>query len=644
QTLQITLRRGSGRLNRWNSGAIVLQSSNAAFVTQRLPVGAVFSGAGLPDPLTLDVDANRGRFDLDLPDLLETSELVIRTSALVRPQSFTPRLVGDPTRNDALDSVAGTRRVFFDVPEDTLMLHAETFSSTSLDVDLFIGRDLNNDGQPQFDELRCSSQSPDDLERCQIIEPEAGPWWLVVQNWNASIEGSDIVPFELAVLAAEEDPSLVSFGPGLHPGGPISLPVYWDQPAMLRNERWIGAVGLASSPDALADVGVVSAALTRRAIEIPKHTALFESQPMPVVVAGGGVTHRKLFIDVPPTATRLTVDVEGDIDRATLRLRAFSSLAASVPDTPPAPANVLAEFTPTATGRRAVFSAPSGGRLTNARYYIVLENDQPQETLVTVTASVEELGSIPTQRGLWGPETRAINQGFDWEVGGDNSFLLWYTYDEQGLPTFYISAALPEDPQSSYFSAPLLRVTSNGERQTPVVVGEVQSTRIAADRMMIAWRLNGNHGAEMFNPNHGSSCPTINGQQRSFLGHWISQGAFTGGITWLITATSEAAVRYYYDRTNQPRWVIADTELPATLPNGNRMEVLDLRGWCAYCEPVPLEADVVGTLERQFLNLVSVRDVTDFVAGAGIDTSVSNDRQLLRLSNVLQCSNAESQN
>jgi len=642
--LQIEISRGGVELGQWGAGSVVLTPAANTFTTQRLPVGALMAAGETPGPQTFTSAGNRGRGEVTIPELVDVDELVVRTSSLLRPTRREPSLVQDPTPGSTFDRSAGTVTEFFEVPEDALLLLAETFVSTAPDIDLFVGRDSNGDGVAQEGELVCSSRSPDELEKCEIEFPDSGSWWVLVQNWQSSISGSDIAPFEFAVFREERDPSLVVTAPGAHPGGPLTIPVYWDQPAMAREEKWQGAIALASSPDNLGDIGIVQVNVTRTGINAPAETALFESQPYPVVLPAGAI-HDLLYIDVPPGMMELEVTVEGSVSDVTIRRRGFDELAATVPNTPPAPNAVLLQATQGANEWRASLEDPQGGR-----YFVVLENDASTESEVIVTASVPvprlspppPLGTFPIPgRGAWSAARPSpINQGIDWQVGGGGRFAIWYTYDEAGLPTFYITDTVPE--VGAFFSAVLFRPTSNDERSSLKVVGEVQVTQISEGRMMYAWRLKGNHGAEMFDPVSGDTCPTIPSLGEDpvpLLGTWFSPDTTAGGSTVLITANTEAWIRFYYDNANSPRWIIADTELPAALPGGNRMEVLDFRGFCIYCDEGPITSDVVGTLERVFIDPTRVREVSDYVAGPPINTSIETDRELVPLSFPVECPN-----
>ncbi len=639
--IEIRISRGSIDFGQWAAGSVVLDPDSSQLATQRLPVGAFIAAGEAPEEQSFVTQTSRGRDELTIPELVDLDELVIRTSPLLRPTRREPSLAPDPTQGDAFDGSAGTVTEFVEVKPDSMLLLAETFASTAPDIDLFVGRDRNGDGVAQEAEIVCESISPDEIERCEVEFPEAGTWWIHVQSFTGS-GSSDRVPFEFAVFREEADPSLVVTAPGAHPGGSLTVPVYWDQPAMLRGQRWRGVIGVASAPDKSADIGLVPLRVTRSGENTPAETALFNDRTEPVVLPSDAI-HDRLYIDVPPGMASLDFVVEGSLADVTIRRRGFDELVDSVPLTPPAPTAIEVQADQAGDGWTASVDNPESGR-----YFVVLDNAGPDETRVDVTAAAvrAQAGTPPVPRlGLWTVLNRDIDirQGVEWQVGGGGRFALWYTYDEDGSPTFYITDTVPDDG-SAFFKAALFRSTSNGERSSLKAVGEVQITAIAEDRFMYAWRLNGNHGAEMFGPVNGRTCPTVStlGPDPSpLLGHWFSPDASGEGVTLLITDSSEAWIRYYYDDANEPRWVLADEELPATLPGGNRMEVLDFRGWCIYCEEGPITLDVVGTLERAFIDTDTVREVSDYVAGPPLNSSVNVDRNLLRLSSTGNCANQD---
>ncbi|MFU8877541.1 MAG: hypothetical protein ACNA7E_05315, partial [Wenzhouxiangellaceae bacterium] len=393
QQIEVTIRRGEVELGQWGRGSVVLTPASTSLVTQRLAVGARIAAGELPDVPELFVGANRGREDILIENLVDLEELVIRTSALTRAEQREVLLPQDPANSSAFNGEEGTFTEFFEVPAGTLMIQARTFQSTAVDIDLFVGRDDNGDGRAQEEELVCRSITPDDIELCRIEQPEPGTWWVRVQNWRSSLAGEDQVPFDFVVLTESDDPSLTATAPGRHPGGNLTVPVYWDQPAMARTEHWEGVVVLASSPDEVADIGMIPLSIRRFQQNQPAETALFNDQSLPVALAANS-THDRLYIDVPTSANRLQVEVQGDLNSVSLRRLGFDDLLETVPLTPPAPAQVLAEASRAGNTFTIDLQPASGANLEAGRYYVVLTNNSAAERFVEVRATVSEVAPV----------------------------------------------------------------------------------------------------------------------------------------------------------------------------------------------------------------------------------------------------------
>lgn len=654
QVLTVTINPGSAPVGEWSSGAVVLDSSNNQFVTQRLPVGALVAGGLLPDRVVYRSDTNRGRGTLEIQDAAAYPEAVYNTSPLVRPEQVLASLPQDASPTNPYNGGPGVFVQLVSVPVDGLLLHAETFASDSLDVDLFVGPDLNGNGLPDEDEEACASLSFNDQEQCEIRAPSAGNWWIMVQNFNDSVPGAtDNVPFEYAVLAAENDPSLVVSGIANHPGGDLELPVYWIEPAMLEQERWLGAIGIASTPDTLANVGIVPISVTRTDENTPEITPLFEGRTETVVVPSDSL-HDGIFLDVPAGTSGIEFEIEGALADVQLELYPFSEineLADFFGDLPPLPvigtppplgssAPVL-DIQQTGTGWSVSLLPGPGDNsiISEGRYYLLLDNDVGAESLVEITTNVIESDRLEPNFGLYSPRDRLIFQGFQWSLGGGNGLVVWYSFDESGDATFYLSGSEPPDPTSSYYSAPLFRFTSNGVRQTADLVGEVQVMAISETQISFSWTLNGTRNAEIQTIANGQDCPIVDGEPQPYQALWFPNEAREGGASVLATENVEIWIRYYFDNSGQPRWVYGDGLLEPTLPGGKRLRVDEFKGFCIYCEESPLSFETVGVMERQFFSLTEGREVIDFVSRPPLNETYSSDRPVIRLTDFAACSN-----
>ncbi len=641
QTLEITVTGSGSEGASLASGEIRLIAADSDMPEQRLQVGAVFGDSeSAPDQpiVSVQTESNRGRGTLGIGGVPELPEAVFNTSALIKPIEERFELPEDPTPDDPFSAGEGTKTFLVEVPEDTLMLWVETASDDSPDIDLFVGFDANGDGVADEDELVCVSwEFMESSERCLIANPEAGTWWIVVQNWMASSEeASDAVALDYAVLADNRsDYSLVASGVGNHPGGDLDLQVHWDDPSIRFGERRFGAIGLSSTPDSLADIGVIPVAVSRSQFFVPQPTALFPDQAYDVIVTAH-TSLDSVFLDVPPSAHTLTIDVQGHSDiEAELNRVDFSELGPHAPGTPSPPNTPLVSQGVTEAGITLQWGSESDP-LEPGRYYVRLRNVGDTERLVTVNASLAEYGRTEAQYGLWSPQSRLIFQGIEWQRAGPG-FMLWYSYDHAGLPQFYIATA-DIDENSSVWRATLERVTGNNVRQNVQVVGEISLTVIEDDLMSFAWRLNGAHGSELVTPDAPATCPEVDGELLSLTGHWFSPANPVGGTTMIVTENSQSYVRYYYDHDGVGRWVFVSA-LEDEL--GAAGEVRDFRGFCPNCEGFPMSFDenstAVGSHGVVFDSDSSATEIIEFTSAAPLNHDISLDVPIQKLSERLSC-------
>ncbi|WP_376696850.1 S8 family serine peptidase [Wenzhouxiangella sp. EGI_FJ10305] len=624
QTLAITINSGQIPLGATPESAVLLRPAGDHSM-QKLRVATTRS-------TDLEVASNRGQASIAMPAESALPEAVFRTSPLVKPTRESFGLVQDAISSDPYSGTEGRKTFLLEASENTLVLFAEVISSSAADIDLFVGFDENGNGVAESAEEECRSTSPDELEDCLIKMPEAGQWWVLVQNWEASASGiEDSVELDMAVLDAADDSSFVASGPGKHDGGPLNIDLYWDQPAMLRDERWIGVVGFASTPDLLADIDAVPVYVSRTGSNTPQSTALFDGETRSVVIPGD-TAHDLLFVDVPPSASGLEIDIQGQngIEGALYRLD-HDDIAGFAPETPPAPVSgSLASGSGSSTGFSLNHAAGVGLTIEPGRYYIVLDNPLSAERRVDVSVSIVESDDAALSRfGLYSPRDRIINQGFEWNAGAAG-LVVWYSYDEDGLPVFY-NAAGPIDENRSTWQNDLLRTTSIGVRNNINTVGRLGITALGEEDMIVSWRLNGAHGSERLGPDSAPTCPTVGGAPVSYGGHWFAPGQAQGGTTVIVNESFQAQVRYYFDDLGVGRWVISSTR-SGDGPLAEELDVLELRGFCPSCDEEPVTFEQVGTYSRVFEDEDSATETLVFESGPPLNQEYSTEVDIEKLS------------
>ncbi len=636
RTLEIEVDTGAAFAGSVGHGQIELTPTQGGFAAQRLAVGVQVSAIELPESLELSVDSNRGRHT-ETFNSGPLPEPVFRTSRLVAPRRESPSLREDISPSDPYSGSVGRETFLLDVPGDTLLLMADILSSTAVDIDLFIGRDDNGNGRADPNEEVCSSRSPEEIESCRIENPAEGSWWVLVQNWEASSSGAeDDVELEMAVLAASDGYSFAAAGPGFHSGGEFELDFYWDEPAMRRDQRRVAAVGMSSSPDRSEDLGVVPVYVTRTGDNAPETTVLFDGETRSVVIPAD-TRHDRIFVDVPPSARELQIEIEGQngVDGALYRID-HADIEGQAPGTPPAPTSgALVSGSGSGDGYSLDHAADGGDTIAPGRYYVALDNTASGERRVGISVDIEESESAELPDfGLWSPRDRTIYQGFEWAAGGAG-FVVWYSYDDEGVPVFY-NAVEPIESGRSTWSADLLRTTSIGVRNNIATVGHLGITALGADDMIVSWRLNGAHGSERLQPDSAPTCPTVGGEPASYTGHWSAPDSAQGGTTMIVTDSTQGQVRYYFDDLGVGRWVISENTAGGG-PLTEQLDLLELRGFCPNCEEVPVDIETVGSYSRIFDSETSATEITDFESLAPLNQSYSSQLSIEKLTARRTC-------
>ncbi len=579
-------------------------------VRQYLTLAVANNKSELPELVSFSTGDDKGQKTLTIPSLRGLSRARFLTSDLSVLEETTISLSQDPSRDDPYSGTGGRQTFLIDVPADSFGVYAQTPESGAKDIDLFVGFDANGDGIAQANEEACASTSPDATELCWINAPVAGQWWVLVQNWESSVAGAtDSVTVRYGVAENADSPVLFVAGPGTHVGGQLDLKLYFDDPSLEAGDLRIGGLeilsGLNTASESVASIPLV---FERSLVTRPKTTVLFPNETLPVNIQGGQV-HEKLFIDVPPTATELAVTVQGDAGiTASLRRVAFDQLPEFAPGTPPVPSTVLASGSGSSSGFTMTINDPQAGR-----YYVVLDNTLGPDRSVEVTTSLTESGRTEPRYALYSPVGREINQGLEFQNAGQ-PFAVWYSFDDEGVPIFYLGSAAWSEGSSVWVS-PLDRYTRGLDAQLATPAGRMAFTIIDRETAIFSWRLNGAHGSDLMSAGIiPETCVIEGGQTKSYTGHWYSPGRDQGGSTTIMSPGIQIQVRYYYDALGIGRWV--QLYAPTGGETAENLLVREYRGNCPNCDHSTSPTfDDIGIYSRQYSSESEGEEVLIFDSG-----------------------------
>lgn len=249
----------TGTLTEW---CVVISAGGGGPVlppVAHMPVAVIASGGSVPD--LVEIEANSSAGSMTVPGFVSGSpvtELQLGASGLVEGSYFSYEMSTDPTNGDPYDNLNDGTVYYevFNVPAGAHRLVAEIVASESPDIDLFVGTGAT----PSADTLVCFSATGIALEYCNVDDPAAGDWWVLVQDWEDSGNPPDTVVLSAAVVPDGDAGNFPLSGPASVPAGqPFDVEVGWNEPAFESDDYWYGSFDIgtdAGNPDNVGTTNV----------------------------------------------------------------------------------------------------------------------------------------------------------------------------------------------------------------------------------------------------------------------------------------------------------------------------------------------------------------------------------------------------
>lgn len=533
--------------------------------------------------LDLAVSTNRGHRDVVLFGLRSLPGVRFVASSLSAPQTEdialgldnTPETPWDQARVGAahvLGTLSGTSGA---------VMHWRVLSKAtglSGDVDLYVGEDTNNDGQPSENELRCVSAMSVAGERCELTAivgiAATGRYWVMLHNRSGSVQHGRLHRYEVPLLPS--DGSLVTTAPGiLAVGESFPLRVNWDDPSMLRGESRLGYIQM--------QLGGVTQAV------FPVRLSRNDNESSPLALVSGAEltlrvpvngSHEQLFIDVPAGASNLYVTTESatNVDIFLARVPAPVS-GGGVPVVGLAPHRSQAQAsgtTPSGNERVSVANPAMG------RWFITPVNATAIPATLVLRATVSG-SAVPVLRPGGYYNTGRSGHGLFLHPAGSYWAGIWYTYLQDRTPTwYYLQGSAPG--ANGVWRADVYRGTWVGGGGFLTVVGEAKVTPSSPDAFTFTYTLDGQVGSEAFSV-FGRGCPVIDGSPVDISQHYFDPTRSGAGYSVQVMTSPgpyEFHAMFVYDARGVPRFLVAENP-PINNATGT-LTVEQLFGFCPLCE------------------------------------------------------------
>lgn len=162
-------------------------------------------------------------------------------------------LAMDPTNANPYNNLEEVWWTTFSCPVNQQRIVVEVLSTTSNDLDIFIG--VGNTPHKTLE--KGSAATPGAMEYLSISNPAfSGTCWILVQNWDGSTEGDEV---SLAYgLVSKTAANFTVTGPSSVPAvTPFELTIDWNLPAFETTQVWYGYFSVGTSSTNVSNVGKV---------------------------------------------------------------------------------------------------------------------------------------------------------------------------------------------------------------------------------------------------------------------------------------------------------------------------------------------------------------------------------------------------
>lgn len=589
-------------VGQWVDGQIrLVPTDNPNLATTVVPVSVRATAGDVPSVIEIQTDTTNGFSDVTFSGLIALNDTRFSATQLRRLETFSRPLSRDPTDDEPFDgSVNGSHEVLIAPPAAgnnvAAVIHARITNTSGGDKDLYVGFDANGNGRADAAEVLCASTSPGPSEECQIdaVFPNAGSrYWVMAHKLSGA---NETVTGEIYSGAAASGLELGVTGPRtVAAQAPFKARVAWNLPSLAVGETAFALVNVGASAANPAGIGRIPLRITRTGSNTPAPIVMHGFDDSETITLAAGQAHERIVIDVPANATGLHVTTSGtgEVDLYVAKATA----AATPPTFAAAPARGQAQGTSIHAGATEAVDllAPT---LTPGRWYITPVNNGSGTATFTLTSKLDfGAGAVrPVMQGYFNPNRSG--HGMFLSQAEAAWALVWYTYLEDGTPTWYLAAGAAPQGNAGAWRASLLRYTWNG---TPVAnnVGEVMLTFNSASSFTFSWLLDGQYGSEPFQTSAGASCPSVGGAPTSYSGAWANPAESGWGFSVTAISAVEADAAYLFDGQGVARWLLGVTTTPGasvTIP------LLQHQGFCPTCAFSTVTTTPVGTLNRTYAN------------------------------------------
>ena len=635
QSLQINFDTQNPRLaGQLVSAQLILSQPGQIDVQLPISLGVPISNTdSVPSEIVVQAPQASGNAPISLQGLSALPAAAVSFASLSKLSVLSQSIAQDGTPSDLHDD-SGRILQLIEVPSGAPALYVTLNSSNARDVDLYVGLDANRDGKTTNQEIECQSSGPTNNERCVLLNPRPGSYWIIAQN-NAGSSLGNVLELEFAALNSGANPAqrnaFASMAGQVPAQAAFNILLAWELGgASLPGDRYIGKLDLRADASTATPAASTLIRLIRGTGAEQPSVLRFDAAERFQVNANAAM--ERIGIEVPSNATRMSISGTGSAPFELDLLLAPDSdsrldRASGVPVR-------TALSQPNAAGLTSAISTLTVPELIpGKRYYVRIRSITSAS--VELIASLQSAGAAaPLAAELYYNPKRS-GHGLFITRARDDAQIIWYTYDKQNQPTWYwfFPNQLFAASANAVSTGPLLRYTWDGSKARSIEVGRATLTRTGTNQLSWSYTLMGESGSESMVMLDQSNClnAVAASAANDFTGAWYNPAESGWGASVHLREGAEFTGFFLYDALGEPRWVLAsENRAISNVANAVRVPIYQHEGFCPTCTFFQNTRREIGSYQLRFdpVNPVNaVRGQIDLRAGFISPLSGRFDRQ-----------------
>ncbi|WP_144211490.1 S8 family serine peptidase [Shewanella donghaensis] len=241
-TLDVTASIGNGYASEYGMGHLVLTPNNNSLTPSKLPIIGSFVAGSFPENVMLLTAKDNSSAEISGITTVGSSDLQVGVFELAEIEVIETTIPRDDsdTSNWPTNVYNDSTKYYsqlINVTPNTKRIVARVKHTSSPDLDLYIGRDSNYNGQPdnalEFDELICMSATETAYESCEVNDPAPGSYYVTVHNFGDTSAPSDVedeMVLELAIIGKDDGSVTVDYKSEVGSNEDIGLVLNWNKP------------------------------------------------------------------------------------------------------------------------------------------------------------------------------------------------------------------------------------------------------------------------------------------------------------------------------------------------------------------------------------------------------------------------------